>query len=255
MGNQKQKKGNGVLPLVLGLALILLGAAVYLLPKATNALYEHKVQNQKEAFLAETPVVNPDGEAGEETEPALSPVLQELYDCLQKENERLFENHQDHLTDPFAYEQVAVDLSRYGLRDNIIGYITIEKMNVVLPILLGATVDNMRVGAVHLTETSYPIGGENTNCVLAAHRGASTQEMFRNIEVLEVGDRVIIENFKEELVYEVKETMVIDPSDVGSLLIQEGRDLVTLITCHPLGHNDHRYVVFCERVTKDEATG
>ena len=151
MGNQKQKKGNGVLPLVLGLALILLGAAVYLLPKVTNALYEHKIQNQKEAFLAETPVVNPDGEAGEETEPALSPVLQELYDCLQKENERLFENHQDRLTDPFAYEQVAVDLSRYGLRDNIIGYITIEKMNVVLPILIGATVDNMRVGAAILT--------------------------------------------------------------------------------------------------------
>lgn len=253
MGNQKQKKGNGVLPLVLGLALILLGAAVYLLPKVTNALYEHKVQNQKETFLAETPVVNPDGEVGEETEPTLSSVLQELYDCLQKENERLFENHQDRLTDPFAYEQVAVDLSRYGLKDNIIGYITIEKMNVVLPILLGATDENMRVGAVHLTETSYPIGGENTNCVLAAHRGAKTQDMFRNIEVLEKGDRVIIENFKEELVYEVKETKVIDPSDVGSLLIQEGRDLLTLITCHPLGRNDHRYVVFCERV--DETTG
>lgn len=255
MRNQEQRKDSGILPLILGLALILLGVAVYLLPKVTNALYEHKVQNQKETFLVDPPVVNPDGEVGEETEPTLSSVLQELYDCLQKENERLFENHQDHLTDPFAYEQVAVDLSRYGLKDNIIGYITIEKMNVVLPILLGATVDNMRVGAVHLTETSYPIGGENTNCVLAAHRGASTQEMFRNIEVLEVGDRVIIENFKEKLVYQVTETTVIDPSDVGSLLIQEGRDLVTLITCHPLGHNDHRYVVFCERVTKDEATG
>ena len=251
MGNQKQKKGNGVLPLVLGLALILLGAAVYLLPKVTNALYEHRVQNQKETFLVENPVANPNGEAGEETGPVLSPVLQELFDWLQQENERLFNNHQDQLTDPFAYEQVAIDLSRYGLKDNTIGYITIEKMNVVLPILLGATDENMRVGAVHLTETSYPIGGKNTNCVLAAHRGAKTQDMFRNIEVLEKGDRVIIENSKEELVYEVKETMVIDPSDVGSLLIQEGRDLVTLITCHPLGHNDHRYVVFCERATEE----
>ena len=251
MGNQKQKKGNGVLPLVLGLALILLGAAVYLLPKVTNALYEHRVQNQKETFLVENPVANPNGEAGEETGPVLSPVLQELFDWLQQENERLFNNHQDQLTDPFAYEQVAIDLSRYGLKNNTIGYITIEKMNVVLPILLGATDENMRVGAVHLTETSYPIGGKNTNCVLAAHRGAKTQDMFRNIEVLEKGDQVIIENFKEKLVYQVTQTTVIDPSDVGSLLIQEGRDLVTLITCHPLGHNDHRYVVFCERVTEE----
>ena len=253
MGNQKQRKGNGVLPLVLGLALILLGAAVYLLPKVTNALYEHRVQNQKETFLVENPVANPNGEAGEETGPVLSPVLQELFDWLQQENERLFNNHQDQLTDPFAYEQVAIDLSRYGLKNNTIGYITIEKMNVVLPILLGATDENMRVGAVHLTETSYPIGGKNTNCVLAAHRGAKTQDMFRNIEVLEKGDQVIIENFKEKLVYQVTQTTVIDPSDVGSLLIQEGRDLVTLITCHPLGRNDYRYVVFCERV--DEATG
>ena len=125
MGNQKQRKGNGVLPLVLGLALILLGAAVYLLPKVTNALYEHRVQNQKETFLVENPVANPNGEAGEETGPVLSPVLQELFDWLQQENERLFNNHQDQLTDPFAYEQVAIDLSRYGLKNNTIGYITI----------------------------------------------------------------------------------------------------------------------------------
>ena len=253
MRNQEQRKDSGILPLILGLALILLGAAVFFLPKVTNALYEHKVHNDKESFVEENPISNQDGEVGEVTEPVLGPRLQELFDWLQQENERLFNNHQDQLTDPFAYEQVAIDLSRYGLKDNTIGYITIEKMNVVLPILLGATDENMRVGAVHLTETSYPIGGKNTNCVLAAHRGAKTQDMFRNIEVLEKGDQVIIENFKEKLVYQVTETTVIDPSDVGSLLIQEGRDLVTLITCHPLGRNDHRYVVFCERV--DEATG
>lgn len=75
--------------------------------------------------------------------------------------------------------------------------------------------------------------------------------MFRNIEVLEKGDQIIIENFREKHVYQVSEITVIEPSDVGSLLIQEGRDLVTLITCHPLGRSDYRYVVFCERVRAD----
>lgn len=100
-----------------------------------------------------------------------------------------------------------------------------------------------------MTETSYPIGGENTNCVLAAHRGSSRAAMFRDIELLEPGDRIYIENFREPLTYQVVETRVISPTDVQELLIQAGRDLVTLLTCHPYGHNYQRYVVFCERVT------
>ena len=121
-------------------------------------------------------------------------------------------------------------------------------MEVELPILLGANTENMKEGAVHLTETSYPVGGENTNCVLAAHRGSSRAAMFRDIEILEIGDEIIIRNFRETLTYRVAELRVISPTDVQELLIQPGRDLVTLITCHPYRHNDQRYVVYCERV-------
>ena len=105
----------------------------------------------------------------------------------------------------------------------------------------------MKKGAVHLTETSYPIGGENTNCVIAAHRGYSKTAMFRDIEALEVGDPVYIENFREELEYEVVKTKVIAPSDIEEILIQKGKDMLTLITCHPYRHNHKRYVVFCEK--------
>ncbi len=75
--------------------------------------------------------------------------------------------------------------------------------------------------------------------------------MFLNIEELEIGDKIYIKNFREELVYQVVSTKVILPVDMYELLIQKDRDLVTLVTCHPLGQNSHRYVVFCERVIEN----
>lgn len=253
MGKEKTKVKE-FLPLILGLVLILTGLTVYLYPKLANRLYERDVSRGRENFLREySRPADPEAAGETATEPTEDPRLEALYEYLKQENEALYRSHQNKLTDPFAYEQTAVDLSEYGLQDNTIGYITIEKMNVVLPILLGASVENMRVGAVHLTETSYPIGGTNCNCVIAAHRGARTQEMFRNIQVLEKGDRIVIDNFREKLTYEVCELDIIEPSDVGTLLIQEGRDLVTLLTCHPLGISDHRYVVVCQRVTEEDA--
>ena len=124
----------------------------------------------------------------------------------------------------------------------------LPKMDIELPILLGANEENMSSGAVHLTGTSYPIGGVNTNCVIAAHRGYSRTAMFRDIEALEVGDKIYIENFREKLIYQVTELRIIEPTDIDKLLIQEGKDMVTLVTCHPYGYNYQRYVVFCERV-------
>lgn len=100
---------------------------------------------------------------------------------------------------------------------------------------------------MHLTETSYPIGGNNTNSVIDAHRGAYKTSNFRDIEKLEIGDKIYIRNFCETLTYRVVELMVIEPTDIDKLLIQENRDLITLITCHPIMYNYSRYVVFCER--------
>lgn len=248
---KKGKKRSDLILLLIGMILILAGGLVYLLPSITNQIYESNVKQELQSFEKNHIQGNTQiGETGSIPEETQDPRLQELYERLDQANKELFDSKQNRLVDPFSYEQNAVDLSEYGLKDNIIGYITIEKINVVLPILLGASVENMRVGAVHLTETSYPIGGNNTNCVLAAHRGASTQEMFRNIHMLEPGDEIIIDNFRERLVYRMVNHIIIDPAEIGKVLIQEDRDLVTLISCNPLGQNIERYVVFCERVTE-----
>ena len=173
--------------------------------------------------------------------------LADLYNLLYLYNIELYKNKQSKLIDPFSYSQPNFDLSEYGISDNCIGFISIDKINITLPIYLGANRDNMKKGAVHLTQTSFPIGGKNTNSVIAAHRG-SVYSMFRNIHKLEIGDYIIIKNFKELLEYQVCEIKIINPWDVDELLIQEGRDLITLISCHPFSQNSQRYVVYCERI-------
>ena len=175
--------------------------------------------------------------------------LDGLYAAMQAYDQDLYENGQSGFRDAWSYQEPSFDLTEWGLPDNMVGYIDIPQMGVKLPIYLGASTENMRLGAVHLTQTSLPIGGENTNAVIAAHRGYSTAAMFRDIEKLQLGDEITVTNLWETMTYQVVEIKIIDPTDTQEVLIQQGRDLVTLITCHPYRYNYQRYVVYCERVS------
>ncbi len=128
-------------------------------------------------------------------------------------------------------------------------------MNVLLPLYLGASAENLVAGAAVLSQTSLPIGGISSNCVIAGHRGYGGMAFFREIESLTEGSLIYIVNPWETLVYQVTEIRVIAPSDIAAVLIQEGRDLVTLMTCHSyLSNGLYRYVVYCER-TDESADG
>ena len=171
----------------------------------------------------------------------------ELFNKMQSYNEKIYSEGQDNLIDPFSYEVPSFDLLEIGFNNNIIGYLTIPKIDIEIPVYLGATQENKKKGAAHLTQTSIPIGGINTNSVISAHRGMKTHPMFRDIEMLEIGDEVKITNMWGELIYKVIETKIIRPDEISEVLIQEGRDLITLVTCHPYTKNYQRYVVYCER--------
>lgn len=240
----RKRKGR-----ILTAAVILLfmaGLAVLLYPTISNWLYEKETESLKAEFELRIDEAEKSGSVDYGPLP-----FEALYQELKRRNEELFSEKQRDLKDPFSYQQPGIDLSEYGLEGNIIGFISIPKMEVELPIFLGANTDNMLKGAVHLTETSYPVGGENSNSVIAAHRGYFKAEMFRHIDKLEVGDDIYIRNFRETLTYRVTETKIISPTDVWELLIQPGHDMVTLITCHPLLSDRQRYVVYCERVLPD----
>ena len=176
-----------------------------------------------------------------------------LYGQMTAYNENIFANHQAELSDPWSYEQSSFDLTEYGMEDNVAAVIEIPRMDVELPVYLGATRENMERGAVQLGQTSLPIGGADTNCVIAAHRGYRGIPMFRDIEALRPGDEVIVHNFWETLTYELSEIQLIYPSDIDKVLIRPGEDMVTLLTCHPYTQHTRRYAVFCTRTTGKEA--
>ena len=174
--------------------------------------------------------------------------LEWLYLLMKDYNKELYENEQHKIVDPFSFSGLSFSLREFGFEEEMIGFITIPKMNVQLPIYLGASDINMERGAVHLTNTSLPIGGKNTNTVIAAHRGMSTARMFRDIERLELGDKISITNFYQTIYYEVIEIKIIYPNEIDTILIQSGRDLLTLVTCHPYRSNRQRYIVVAERI-------
>lgn len=173
--------------------------------------------------------------------------LSELYTEMQAYNERLRMEGQ-HIVDAWSYERSAVDLSLLADGDCTLGYIEIPDMETRLPLLLGASKENLANGAVVLSGTSMPIGGEDTNCVIAAHRGWRGSAYFQYIENMRKGSYVYITNQWETLVYRAEAVKIIKPDDVDSILIQEGKDMITLLSCHPyMSGGKYRYLVYCER--------
>ena len=141
-----------------------------------------------------------------------------------------------------------MDLSEYGIDDGMIGILDIPKMDVTLPLYLGATQEKMAKGAVMLGQTSFPVQGTDSNCVIAAHRGWKGIPMFREIERLEIGDELTIQNCQETLSVPCVEIEIILPDESDKIMIQPGRNMVTLMTCHPYTQNSKRYVVYCDEV-------
>lgn len=195
-----------------------------------------------------------------ETEPEISDLdaerqipFAELLAVMEEYNRQLNVNGQTKLLiDNESYETAPLDPYEYGLETDVVGIITIPKIDVELPLFLGANYGNLLHGCATLSETSMPIGGESTNCVIAGHRGWNTQKFLRDVEKLEVGDLVYIENLWETMVYRVCQVSVVYPNEIDKVYIQEGRDLITLLTCHPYRVNSHRYLVYCERVEDAE---
>lgn len=122
-----------------------------------------------------------------------------------------------------------------------------------LPIYHGTDETSLQSGVGHLERTSLPIGGNSTHTVLTGHSGMPGNRMFDDIDRLAIGDVFLVHTLNQDLAYKVISTEVVWPDEVESLVIQQGRDLCTLITCTPYGVNDHRLLVHAERTSYDEA--
>ena len=146
--------------------------------------------------------------------------------------------------DRFTSYNATLDVTGTG----IMGYITIEKIGVELPIYHGTDDSVLQVAAGHLEGTSLPVGGASTHAVISAHRGLPSAKLFTNLDQLEMGDTFTITVLDRVLTYEVDKISIVLPTETDELKIAEGKDYVTLMTCTPYGINTHRLLVRGRRV-------
>ena len=130
----------------------------------------------------------------------------------------------------------------------VMGYVEIPEIGVELPIYHGTDEAVLQVAIGHLEWTSLPTGGESTHCVISGHRGLPSARLFTDLDKIAEGDLFMLHILDETLTYQVDQIRIVEPTDVQELLIQDGKDLCTLLTCTPYGINSHRLLVRGHRV-------
>ena len=227
----KKNRSNIILILI-----FLVGLSVMLYPTVSDYINQ---KNQSRAVASYS----------EEVENLSDVDYQAYFDAADDYNRRLAET-------PDAFyrpEEVSgytdtLDVSGTG----IMGYITISKIGVELPIYHGTSDGVLQVAAGHLEGSSLPVGGAGTHAVISAHRGLPSAKLFTNLDELEVGDTFTITVLDRVLTYEVDQISIVLPTETDLLQPVEGKDYVTLMTCTPYGINSHRLLVRGKRIENAE---
>lgn len=144
--------------------------------------------------------------------------------------------------------------------DEMMGSVEIPKINIKIPIYHTTEEEVLNKGAGHLEGSSLPVGGANTHAVISAHRGLPSASLFTDLDQLKEGDHFLLHVLDETLCYEVDKISVVKPEDTSALAVEDGQDLVTLLTCTPYGVNTERLLVrghrvpYVEEEVKEEKT-
>lgn len=228
------------------------GIAVMAFPYVRGAIMDRRAARIAEDFLSRV-IVDPYKEEDVVitfTEPTEEErEYPELWDAMVAYNESIYAENQSGMVNLQSFEKQSFVLQNYGLEDEVFGVISVPAIELSIPIYLGASRANMAIGAALMTETSLPIGTPNSNAVICGHRGWNGASYFLHIDKIQIGDTVTIINLWEELEYKVVSTKIITPYDLDAVKIQEGKEMITLLSCHPVASGGkQRYLVFCERV-------
>ena len=239
-GKPKSKRPGRSMRMVLVLAVAMVLGGVLLVAYPYMSSYLNQLEQDKVAQVQDQVV----REAAEED---LSAEMQGAVSF----NERLHEGLA-HVVDPFEVDSAGASNEDYAGTlnlngDGVMGTISIPRIGVYLPVYHGTDGDFMNHGVGHVINTSLPVGGPSTHSVLAGHTGLPSAQIFDRLDQLEVGDWFVITVLGEDHAYRVYDTEVVLPDQTESLAIQDGRDLVTLVTCTPYGINTHRLLVHAER--------
>lgn len=230
---QKRKKNKtveAVISFLMG-SLILFGILAMLYPLVSDELNQAINQQRLSFYQTKTD----------------KRVKKEQEKQMETFNEQLKKSKNIAVMDPFEEKnREAVKVTSFA--DYIIGNIIIPKIRVNIPIYNQTNDPFLEEGAALLNGTSFPLGGENTHAVISAHRGLPDKKFFTDLPELSIGDTFILHIGEKKLAYEVESTTVIEPNDLSWLTIEEGRDIVTLMTCTPYMVNSHRLLVKGHRI-------
>lgn len=232
--------------LIIALLVFCIGITMVITPMIHGQVLERRQSQQATAFWEQ--VRQSAGDDGSDGPEAEHRAYQDLWDDMVAYNARLIDEQPSSFNSPEAYEQVSFSLADYGLDSEVFGILSIPALDLEIPLYLGANYSNLSKGAAHLSETSLPIGGDSTNCVIAGHRGWQGGAYFLHLTRLKAGDIVEITNPWETLTYKVMSTEDIGSTDTHKVYIQDGEDLLTLLTCDYGAGVKYRYIVVCERI-------
>lgn len=168
-------------------------------------------------------------------------------------NARLHELIQ--MSDPFVSDFELHNLTYEQLlnenADGVMAYIEIPCIDVFLPVYHGTSEGVLAKGAGHMVNTSLPVGGASTHCVISAHRGDPSATLFSDLDQLQEGDEFYLYTLNNKLAYQVDQIKIVLPYETDDFRIAEGKDFVTLVTCTPYGVNSHRLLVRGVRINDD----
>ena len=150
--------------------------------------------------------------------------------------------------DPDAYYEALLNFTGNG----IMGYVEIPKIGLTEPIYHYSTEVSLGIGIGHIHGSSLPTGGETTHTVLTGHRGLPNQKFFSDLDKMKKGDKFYMHILNRTLAYQIYDIKLIEPTDVDALMIENAKDLATLVTCEPYGVNTHRLLVMGKRVEFNE---
>lgn len=235
----KKKKKQSMLTNILLVAVLVIGLSVMLYPTISDYI------NSLHASQAIADYSQKVEEMSEEE-------IQAYFDAADAYNAQVRQ-----LSFPFQdYKQIedeynsTLDVTGTG----IMGVVTIGKINVELPIYHGTSEGVLQVAAGHLEGSTLPVGGESTHAVLSAHRGLPTAKLFTHLDKLTEGDVFSITVLNRDFYYQVDQILIVKPTEMDAMLIEDGKDYVTLQTCTPYGINTHRMLVRAHRVESPEGS-
>ena len=229
------------------LALILVGLAVLLYPTVSNFLIERNASRVVQRY-------------GEAVEAMSDEECRALLDKAYEYNAALAQREgaaspegAEALSSPASPEEQSALLERYDEvlnldGDGMMGYISIPRIDVTLPVYHGVEEKVLQQAVGHLEGTSLPVGGASTHAVLSGHRGLPSAKLFTDLDRLREGDLFYIRVLKETLAYQVDGIETVLPTEVDSLAIRAGEDRVTLVTCTPYGINSHRLLIHAHAI-------